>query len=60
MPYIEFPSDINNIIGNGISFGFIRTNGANGNISAATLAKMSASGITMTLSSGEDIDCEDD
>lgn len=59
MPYIEFPSDINNIIGNGISFGFIRTNGANGNISAATLTKMSASGITMSLSSG-DIDCEDD
>lgn len=59
MPYIEFPSDINNIIGNGISFGFIRTNGANGNTSVATLTKMSASGITMTLSSG-DVDCEDD
>lgn len=43
MPYIEFPSDIDSLIGEGISFGYVRTNGANGNISAGLLTTIDAS-----------------
>lgn len=55
-PYIEFPEDIDNIIGSGISFKFIRTNGENGNISVETLSKIDTSNITMS----DGTECEDD
>ena len=59
-PYIEFPSDIDSIIGNGISFDFIRTNGANGNLAASNLSKIDVSSISLSPSNGsDDIDCED-
>ena len=37
-PYIEFPQDIAQIIGNGLIIYYIRTSGINGNISAKTIA----------------------
>lgn len=55
-PYIEFPEDIDNIIGSGISFKFIRTNGENGNISVETLSKIDSSNIAMS----DGTECEDD
>lgn len=38
--YIEFPSDIANIIGNGIKIKYLTTNGYNGNISNNVLSKL--------------------
>lgn len=40
LPYIEFPSDIANIIGNGLDVKYISTLGVNGNVSAGTLNKV--------------------
>lgn len=60
MPYIEFPSDIDSLIGQGIKFQYIRTNGANGNISAGLLNNMDASSCKLyTTSSSDEIDCDD-
>lgn len=38
LPYIEFPSDIANIIGDGLKIQYFATSGANGNVAAKTLA----------------------
>lgn len=40
LPYIEFPSDISNIIGSGLTVRYMVTTGANGNVSACTLSKI--------------------
>lgn len=40
VPYIQFPSDIGNIIGDGLKIKYIRTNGLSGNISATILCKL--------------------
>lgn len=37
-PYIQFPDDVNNLLGQGISIYFVRTSGLNGNISAGSFA----------------------
>lgn len=37
-PYIQFPEDIGNIIGDGLFIRYIRTNGANGNIAQRKLS----------------------
>ena len=40
LPYIEFPSDIANLIGDGLNISYIATSGTNGNISANKLTKI--------------------
>lgn len=50
-PYVQFPDDIADLIGEGVMLGYTRTHGANGNISARTL-----SAIAMPDMSGEEID----
>lgn len=40
VPYIEFPSDIANIINDGLSIKYVRTNGVNGNIDVKVLNKL--------------------
>ena len=40
LPYIQFPDDISALIEDGLKIKYIRTNGANGNISPKTLYKM--------------------
>ena len=41
LPYIEFPSDINNLIGDGLFIQYMLTSGLDGNISASTLVSIS-------------------
>ena len=40
LPYIEFPSDISNLIGDGLQIQYISTSGEAGNVSANTLVKI--------------------
>lgn len=40
LPYIQFPEDISTIIEDGLRIKYIRTNGANGNISVNTLSRL--------------------
>lgn len=40
LPFIEFPSDISNLIGDGLEITYISTSGESGNISANTLSKI--------------------
>lgn len=40
LPYIEFPSDISNLIGDGLIVQYISTSGEAGNVSAGTLTKI--------------------
>ena len=40
LPYIEFPSDISNLIGDGLQIQYISTSGESGNVSANTLVKI--------------------
>ena len=40
LPYIEFPSDIANLIGDGLQIQYIATSGEQGNVSANTLTKI--------------------
>lgn len=42
LPYVQFPDDISTIIEDGLRIKYIRTSGADGNISANTLSKLSA------------------
>ena len=42
LPYIQFPEDISTIIEDGLKIRYLRTNGANGNVSVNTLCKMEA------------------
>lgn len=40
LPYIIFPEDVSELIGNGLSIKYIRTSGATGNVSAKTITKL--------------------
>jgi hypothetical protein len=40
LPYIEFPTDIANLIGDGLQIQYIATSGIQGNVSANTLTKI--------------------
>lgn len=42
LPYIQFPEDISTIIEDGLKIKYVRTSGANGNISVNVLAKLEA------------------
>ena len=42
LPYIEFPSDIANIIGDGLQIQYIATSGTSGNIAAKTLSTITS------------------
>jgi hypothetical protein len=42
LPYVQFPEDISTIIEDGLRIKYIRTSGADGNISMNTLAKLTA------------------
>lgn len=42
LPYVEFPEDISNLIGTGLTIRYIVTRGAEGNISANTLTTLSS------------------
>lgn len=42
LPYIQFPEDISTIIEDGLRIRYIRTSGADGNISMSTLSKLTA------------------
>ena len=56
LPYIEFPEDIVDIIGNGLHIDYIITDGLDGNISAKTLTKIaSPDSVEIKNSGGEEI-----
>lgn len=40
LPYLQFPSDIGNLIGDGLIIKYIRSSGASGNIAVNTLSRM--------------------
>ena len=40
LPYIEFPTDISNLIGDGLQIQYIATSGISGNVSARSLSKI--------------------
>jgi hypothetical protein len=42
LPYIQFPEDISTIIEEGLKIKYVRTSGANGNISVNVLSKLEA------------------
>ena len=42
LPYIEFPSDLSSIIGNGLLIDYVVCDGADGNVSANTITKLSS------------------
>ncbi len=56
LPYIEFPSDIANIIGNGLNVDYIVCDGTDGNISAKTLTKLSSPTSGIAISSPKSSD----
>lgn len=41
LPYVEFPTDISSIIGDGLFINYIRTTGSSGNVKAGFLTKLS-------------------
>ncbi len=42
LPYLEFPSDISSIIGDGLFVNYIRTTGSSGNVKAGFLTRLSS------------------
>lgn len=42
LPYLQFPSDIASLIGNGLTIKYIRTSGSVGNVKAKTLTKFAS------------------
>jgi hypothetical protein len=42
LPYLEFPSDISNLIESGLLIKYIRTTGSNGNVKSGYLSKLSS------------------
>ena len=40
IPYLEFPTDVANLIGSGLNISYIVTSGINGNVAAETLTKI--------------------
>lgn len=57
LPYIEFPSDISNLIGAGLVIQYVITKGVDGNISANTLSTLSSP--TSINVGGEDYNVSD-
>ena len=49
LPYLQFPEDISTIIEDGLKIKYIRTSGANGNISVNILSKLEAPAIWSTI-----------
>ena len=49
LPYIQFPEDISTIIEDGLKIKYVRTSGANGNISVNVLSKLEAPAIWSTI-----------
>lgn len=58
LPYIEFPSDIANIIESGLTIRYIVSSGVNGNVSAGVLNNIisPSTAITLSKSASENID----
>lgn len=54
LPYIEFPTDIANLIGDGLQIQYIATSGIQGNVSANTLTKVLSPSAFNSL--GDDIE----
>lgn len=50
--YIQFPDDIDNLIGNGLTIHYIKTSGINGNASANTITKLYQD-VTLSSTSAE-------
>lgn len=46
-PYIQFPDNILELIGNGLKIYYVRTSGASGNVNAQTLTKLLDSTVTL-------------
>lgn len=55
LPYVQFPADIGNILGDGLRIKYIRSNGLSGNISAGTLCKLEKPSIWATAEDGSPI-----
>ena len=49
LPYIQFPEDISTIIEDGLKIKYVRTSGANGNVSVNILSKLEAPVIWSTI-----------
>ena len=60
LPYVEFPSDIANIIGNGLEINYISTTGTAGNVSANTLTKVKSPSDFLVSSLGKTVSLQDD
>lgn len=59
LPYIEFPNNISEIIGQGLNIQYVRTTGANGNVAARVLTKI-ADKTSVTSAGGEEIPLVED
>lgn len=57
LPYIEFPADISDLIGEGIVIRYIETKGLEGNIKAYTLSKISSDN-SFTTAKGQSLSVE--
>ena len=55
LPYVEFPSDIANLIESGLTVRYIVSSGVNGNVNANQLTKISSPANLLDRSTGEDI-----
>lgn len=55
IPYVQFPEDINTIIGDGLVINYIRSRGVSENISARTLSKLEKPFSWSASSSGENL-----
>ncbi len=54
LPYVQFPSDISNLIEDGLKIRYIRTNGATGNIAAKVLSKLEVPALWETVADDSD------
>ena len=54
-PYIQFPEDAVSLLSNGVKIGYIRTNGASGNVSAKTLCKLQNTTLSIVDSLGNPV-----
>lgn len=59
LPYIEFPNNISEIIGQGLNIQYVRTTGANGNVAAKVLTKI-ADTTSVTSAGGTEIPLVED
>ena len=59
LPYIQFPEDISTIIEDGLKIKYVRTSGANGNISVNILSKLEAPALWSTIEADQKKDWHD-